>query len=176
MQLTTCACVSIVIASDLGGFLSASFSFLCVHLQCTSSAGATYLQTCRGPQQTLLLVKTAVRQASSSDAIGPSLLCVFLYAKLRTTKFWSRQKMQHMKYCTVAPFFFPHINCTVNNANWSTQCPLRDANLAFGQLICPIWHLSQPIGKDKCRPNYIFLFFHWLMEASLQLCDRASKE
>jgi hypothetical protein len=42
----------------------------------------------------------------TSDAIGPCLLCVFLYAILRTSIFRSRQKTQHMNFRIVAPFSF----------------------------------------------------------------------
>jgi hypothetical protein len=52
-----------------------------VHPQCTSSAGATYPQTCRGPQQTLLLVKMFVLVPVESFGIGGKPKCTWQLPK-----------------------------------------------------------------------------------------------
>jgi hypothetical protein len=55
-----------------------------VHPRCTSSAGTTYLQTCRGPQQMLLLVKTFVLVPVESFGIGGELKCTWRLPKTNT--------------------------------------------------------------------------------------------
>jgi hypothetical protein len=74
-----------------------------VHPKCTSSAGATYMQTCRGPQQTLLLVKTFVLVPVESFRIGGELKCTWRRPKKKNTMYVEPGPAEQDNFFKVCP-------------------------------------------------------------------------
>jgi hypothetical protein len=91
----------------------------------------------------ILISNSSFRNVPNSDAIaGPSLLCVFLYAKLRTSKFCSRQKARHMTFPIAVRTVHFHKHCTENTTNRRTRCPQLIVEKKARQVGCKTRNLN----------------------------------